>query len=61
MTYNFDPERWFDNEMAILEAKKTKGEIDEKTFKESCDRLVDEYEKMTERLNVRHDYSTAQR
>jgi hypothetical protein len=58
MTYNFDPERWFDNEMAALEARLKNGEIDDAEFAAEKERLVDEYEKMLARLDIRHDYSS---
>lgn len=57
MTYNFDPERWFDNELSALETRRRRGEIDEPELAAARERLVDEYEKMLRRLDIRYDYS----
>jgi len=56
MTYNFDPERWFENQLALLKSRKSRGEITAEEFASSRDRLVDEYEKMLDRLDVKYDY-----
>jgi hypothetical protein len=57
MTYNFDPELWFENMLDRLEARKARGEVTAEEFNAGHARLVDEYEKMLERLDIRHDYS----
>ena len=57
MTYNFDPDRWFDNEMAAIEARKARGDLDDEAFEREKDRLVDEYEKMLERLEIQANYA----
>ena len=61
MTYNFDPDRWFDNELAALEARRVKGDVDDEQFAAEHSRLVDEYEKMLDRLDIRHEYSDEQK
>ena len=57
MTYNFDPERWFDNEMAALEAKRALGKLGEDEFENAKAELVNKYEEMLERLDIQYDYS----
>ncbi len=57
MTYNFDPDRWFDNELAALEGRRVKGDVSDSEFAAEHSRLVDEYEKMLDRLDIRHEYS----
>jgi hypothetical protein len=51
MTYNFDPERWYENEYAALEALHKKGDLTEIEFAEACSDLLDRYEKMVSRLD----------
>jgi len=51
MTYNFDPDRWFDNELAALEAAYRTGRLDEATFERRKDRLMERYDDMVERLD----------
>jgi hypothetical protein len=33
MTYNFDPERWYENEVAVLRSKYQAGEIDRRELR----------------------------
>ena len=45
MTYNFDPDRWYEDQLRALEARRDAGEIDEATFiagREDLDRRHDE-------------------
>jgi len=56
MTYNFDPERWFENEYAAIDARLAKGEIDEATRRTEIEALVRRYEDLLERVDMRHDY-----
>lgn len=58
MTYNFDPERWFDNEMTALEKRHAAGELSDAEFEEAQSKLVDKYEEMLERVNIRYEYSS---
>jgi hypothetical protein len=32
MTYNFDPERWFEREQTVLEMKRQRGDLSEEEF-----------------------------
>ena len=51
MTYNFDPERWYDNELAALEARLDAGEIGPAEFDSSREALIKRYEEMIRRLD----------
>ena len=51
MTYNFDPDRWYENHRALLEAKKAAGDLDDKSFDEAVDTLDREYDAMVVRLD----------
>ncbi len=51
MTYNFDPERWYENEYAALEALHKKGALTGDEFEKACSDLLDRYEEMVSRLD----------
>ncbi|MBZ5588611.1 MAG: hypothetical protein LAO05_08610 [Acidobacteriia bacterium] len=51
MTYNFDAERWFENQKALLEARRQRGELDDAAFDEALEELRRRYEEMTARLD----------
>jgi hypothetical protein len=51
MTYNFDPDRWYDNERAALENKRKTGELTGKQFQLALDELDHRYEEMVDRLD----------
>ena len=51
MTYNFNPERWYDNERAFLDHQYRSGEISEKTYCSTLKRLEDKLAEMWERLD----------
>jgi len=51
VTYNFDPERWYDDHRARLEALLERGEIDRERFDREIAELDRRYEEMLERLD----------
>ena len=51
MTYNFDAERWYENQRALLDGKRERGELDEGAFAAALEELERRYEEMTARLN----------
>ena len=51
MTYNFDPERWYDNEYSALETLHRKGDLSDAEFEKACSDLLDRYEEMVARLD----------
>jgi hypothetical protein len=51
MTYNFDPERWYENEYSVIEVLHKKGELSDIEFKEACSNLLNRYEEMISRLD----------
>lgn len=51
VTYNFDPDRWYENQRAALEARRERGELDEETFRVALEELDRKYEAMIERLD----------
>jgi len=51
MTYNFDPDRWYDNELAALERMVAEGRLDKAAFEKQKDRLMARYDDMIARLD----------
>lgn len=51
MTYNFDPEAWFDRELTALNAKRERGEIDDDAHATDLDELNRRYDEMITRLD----------
>jgi hypothetical protein len=51
MTYNFDPDRWLDNELAALELAFKSGRLDELDVERQKDALIDRYDEMVSRLD----------
>ena len=51
MTYNFDPDRWYEDERAILEARSKAGKMNEKEYKQALSDLDRRYDEMLKRLD----------
>lgn len=51
MTYNFDPERWYENELAVLVQRRDAGQMDAEAFRAAEADLDRRYEKMLDRLD----------
>lgn len=51
MTYNFDPDRWLDNELAALEFEFKAGRLDVSAYDKRKDQVVDRYDDMVKRLD----------
>lgn len=51
MTYNFDPDRWYDNERAALENERKTGELTGEEFQLALEELDRRYEEMVDRLD----------
>lgn len=51
MTYNFDPDQWYENEYAALDMQHQQGELDEAAFEAAIQALVQRYEEMVQRLD----------
>ena len=52
MTYNFDPDRWYDNQRTLLEHRRAKGEIDAAQFQAELERLDERYDEMLRRQSA---------
>ena len=51
MTYNFDPERWLENERLHLEHRRRTGELSEEDAAKAAEDLERRYEAMVARLD----------
>ncbi len=51
MTYNFDPDRWYEDELGILDAKYKSDRITEEEYKREFEKLHQRYEEMWDRLD----------
>ena len=51
MTYNFDPDRWYDNELAALELKRRDGRLTPEEFQVAVADLDKRYAAMLDRLD----------
>jgi hypothetical protein len=51
VTYNFDPERWYENQKEVLGVRRERGELDEMAFAEARAELDRRYEEMLSRLD----------
>ncbi len=51
MTYNFDADRWYENQRAVLEHRRATGAITAAEFEEELERLGERYDEMLERLS----------
>jgi hypothetical protein len=51
MTYNFDPDKWYDIERELLDGRLRKGKISEQAFKRAVEELDRRYDEMLDRLD----------
>ena len=61
MTYNFDPDRWYENQRRALEAKRDRGELTDEAFQAALDDLERRYDEMTSRLDKPFDLTGTNR
>ncbi len=51
MTYNFDPDRWYQDERTILDARYRAGEIRQSEYEDAVSELDRRYDEMIDRLD----------
>jgi len=51
MTYNFDPDKWYRNELSALKSKRKRGELTEEAFNTAVEKLDKRIEEMWRRLD----------
>jgi hypothetical protein len=57
VTYNFDPDRWYENQRKALEARRAAGELDDAALEAELERLEARYDEMSARLDKPFDLS----
>jgi len=57
VTYNFDPDRWYENQRRALDAKRERGDLTDEGYQAGLDDLDRRYEAMTSRLDKPFDLS----
>lgn len=51
MTYNFDPDRWYEDRRALLDLRRDRGEIGEDEYAAAAEELERDYDALVERLD----------
>ena len=51
MTYNFDPDRWYENELAVLKKHHKSGELNPLDYEQAVADLDRRYDEMVKRLD----------
>ncbi len=51
MTYNFDPDRWYENQYRALKLSLKRGDISTAAYQEALEDLYRRYEQMINRLD----------
>jgi hypothetical protein len=51
MTYNFDPDRWYEDERGMLDARLKAGEMSAQEYKDALSALERRYDEMLQRLD----------
>jgi hypothetical protein len=51
VTYNFDPERWYENQRRLLLVRRERGELDEREFADALEELERRLEEMLAKLD----------
>lgn len=51
MTYNFDIDRWYENQLEELESRRRRGEIDDEAYEKSLQELDRRHAEMWDRLD----------
>jgi len=51
MTYNFDPDKWYENELFLIQSKLKTGEITQNGYDEAVETLDKKLEEMWKRLD----------
>jgi hypothetical protein len=51
VTYNFDPDKWYDDERAILDVRLKAGEMGAQEYQQALSALERRYDEMLKRLD----------
>ncbi len=51
MTYNFDPDRWYENQRRVIDLRRERGDLDDARYQAELDDLERRYDEMQSRLD----------
>ena len=51
MTYNFDPEQWYEIRLRVLQSKRERGDLSVDGYDSAVEELDRKYEEMVDRLD----------
>ncbi len=51
MTYNFDPDLWYDNHLAAITSRHVRGQLDDDACRAAREKLDRDYEALLDRLD----------
>lgn len=51
LTYNFDPDEWYDRELAFLEGRHARGDLDDEQLAREIEDLDRRHDEMVDRLD----------
>ncbi len=51
MTYNFDPDRWYENERLVIDERFRSGKVNAREYQDAIDDLDCRYDDMLDRLD----------
>jgi len=55
MTYNFDPDRWYEMQRRIVDGRRDRGELDDAAYQKELEVLEVRYDEMLSRLDKPFD------
>ena len=58
MTYNFDPDKWYDNELYLIQSKLKTGRITQNQYDQAVEILDKKLEEMWKRLDGTYQVNT---
>jgi len=56
MTYNFDPDKWYDDELFLIQSKLKTGEITQDKYEQEIVTLDKKHEEMWKRLDGTYQF-----
>jgi hypothetical protein len=51
VTYNFDPDRWYEMQRRLVDARHERGELDDAAYQTELEALEQRYDEMLRRLD----------
>lgn len=61
MTYNFDPDRWYENHRRAVDAQRERGALTPEAYQAALDELERRYDEMSRRLDAPFELSDTPR